>query len=137
MASSDDDFSMKTMISTGSAISGNLRVSGGMMVDGDIDGNVEISGNIIIGDKARVRGNITARSATIRGIVIGDVTAPEGIKLTPTSTVIGDVTTHRLQVEDKVVLHGNCISIADVERYDKESQAQSQSKEIRNKAFAR
>jgi len=46
MASSDDDFSMKTMISTGSAFSGNLRVSGGMMVDGDIDGNVEISGKI-------------------------------------------------------------------------------------------
>ncbi|MBP5401632.1 MAG: polymer-forming cytoskeletal protein [Treponema sp.] len=137
MASSDDDFSMKTMISAGSAFSGDFRVAGGMMVDGDIDGNVEISGNIIIGDKARVRGNIAARSATIRGIVIGDVTAPEGIKLMPTSTVIGDVSTHRLQVEDKVVLHGNCISIPDVERYDQETAMQNQSKEIRNKAFAR
>lgn len=135
MASNVDDFSMNTMISMGSAFSGDLRVLGGMIVEGDIDGNIETSGNIIVGDKARIRGNIVARAATIRGIVIGDIVAPEGIKLNSTSTVIGDLTTHKLQVEDKVILHGNCISISDEERFDKESLAHSQLKEIRNKAI--
>lgn len=132
-----DDISINTMIGGGSAFSGVLKVSGGMMVDGDIDGNIEITGNLIIAERARVRGNIVAKSATISGIVIGDIRAPEGVKLMSTSTVIGDVSTRKLQVADKVVLHGHCISISDEERYIKEDAVQAQSKEIRNKAFAR
>lgn len=132
-----DDISINTMIGGGSAFSGDLRVSGGMMVDGDVDGNIEISGNIIVAERARVRGNITAKSAIISGIVIGDIKAPESIKLMSSSTVIGDVSTRKLHVADKVVLHGHCISISEQERYEKEDALQSQSKEIRNKAFAR
>ena len=132
-----DDISINTMIGGGSAFYGDLRVSGGMMIDGDVDGNIEISGNIIVAERARVRGNITAKSAIISGIVIGDIRAPESIKLRSSSTVIGDVSTRKLHVADKVILHGHCISIADQERYEKEDTVQSQSKEIRNKAFVR
>lgn len=132
-----DDISINTMIGGGSAFYGDLRVFGGMMIDGDVDGNIEISGNIIVAERARVRGNITAKSAIISGIVIGDIRAPESIKLMSSSTVIGDVSTRKLHVADKVILHGHCISIADQERYEKEDTVQSQSKEIRNKAFVR
>lgn len=132
-----DDISINTMIGGGSAFYGDLRVSGGMMIDGDVDGNIEISVNIIVAERARVRGNITAKSAIISGIVIGDIRAPESIKLMSSSTVIGDVSTRKLHVADKVILHGHCISIADQERYEKEDTVQSQSKEIRNKAFVR
>src|SRR5574344_1405286 len=131
-----DDISINTMIGGGSAFSGDLRVSGGMMIDGDVDGNIEISGNIIVAERARVRGNITAKSAIISGIVIGDIRAPESIKLMSSSTVIGDVSTRKLHVADKVILHGHCISISEQERYEQADAVQSQSKEIRNKAFA-
>lgn len=137
MASSFDDISINAMVGGGSAFSGNLKVSGGLMVDGDIDGNIEISGNIIVGERARIRGNIVAKSATISGIVIGDVTAPDSIKLMSSSAIIGDVSTHKLQMAEKVIFHGHCISIPDDERFDKEFSSQIQSKEIRNKAFAR
>ncbi|MCR5612760.1 polymer-forming cytoskeletal protein [Treponema sp.] len=132
-----DDISITTMVGGGSAFSGNLRVAGGMMVDGDIDGNIEISGNIIIAERARVRGNIVAKSAVISGIVIGDIKAPESVRLMSTSAVIGDISTHKLQVADKVILHGHCISIPDEELYQKEDSIQTQSKEIRSKAFVR
>ena len=137
MASNFDDISINTMIGAGSAFSGDLKVSGGLIVDGDNEGNIELSGNIIIAERARVRGNIVAKSAIISGIVIGDVTAPEGVKLMSTSAVIGDVFTHKLQVADKVVVQGHCISIPDDERFEKQYAIQCQSKEIRNKAFAR
>jgi cytoskeletal protein CcmA (bactofilin family) len=133
----NDDFSINTMVGDGSAFSGNLKVSGGLMVEGDIDGNIEISGNIIVGERARVRGNIVAKSAIISGVVIGDITAPDSIKLMSSSAVIGDVSTRKLQVAEKVVLHGHCISILEEERYENEFSVQSQSKEIRNKAFIR
>ena len=105
-----DDISICTLVGSGSSFLGNLRVNGAMMVDGDIDGDLEVSGNLIIGEKARVRGNISAKSAVISGIVLGDINAPEGIKLTATSTVLGDIATHRLQIAQGVVFNGQCSS---------------------------
>ncbi|MCQ2610289.1 MAG: polymer-forming cytoskeletal protein [Treponema sp.] len=132
-----EDFSIKTIVADGSAFSGNLKVTGGLMIDGDIDGNLETTGNILIGEKARIRGNVVAKSAIVSGIVIGDITAPDGIKLNSTSTVIGDISTHKLQIADKVIFHGHCISLPDEEKYQKEVVLQNQSKEIRNRAFGR
>lgn len=132
-----DDISINTMVGSGSAFSGDLRVSGGMVVDGDIDGNIEISGNIIVAERARIRGNIEAKSAIISGIVIGDIKAPESIKLMSTSVVIGDVSTRKLNVAEKVVFHGHCISISEQERFENRDSVYSQSKEIRSKAFVR
>lgn len=129
-----DDISINTIIGSGSAVSGNLRINGAMMIDGDIDGNIEASGNIIIGEKAKIRGNISARSATVSGIVLGDITAPEGIKLQATSTVIGDIATKRLILSAGVILHGHCIALSDTEEYQKEVEKQEQLKDIRNRS---
>lgn len=137
MASHFDDISINTMIGSGSTFSGDLKVFGGLMVGGDINGNIETSGNIIIAERARVKGNIIAKSAVVSGIVIGDIVAPDGVKLQPSSAVIGDVFTHKLQVADKVVIHGHCISIPDDERFERQYALQRQSKEIRNRAFSR
>ncbi len=112
-----------------------MRVNGAMMVDGDIDGDLEVSGNLIVGEKARVRGNINAKSAVISGIVLGDVTAPESIRLTETSTVIGDIATHRLQIAQGVVFNGHCIALSDDDLFEKESVKQRQLREIKSKTI--
>lgn len=105
-----DNISINTVIGTGSSISGDIRVQGRLRIDGDIDGNVEASGNIHVGAASRIRGNITALSAVIEGVVIGDITAPKGVTLLSTSAVIGDVTTEQLQIEENGIVHGYCIS---------------------------
>ena len=130
-----DDISICTLVGSGSSFSGNMRVNGAMMVDGDIDGDLEVSVNLIVGEKARVRGNITAKSAVISGIVLGDISAPEGIKLTATSTVLGDIATHRLQIAQGVVFNGHCISLSDEDLFEKESTKQRQLKEIKQKTI--
>lgn len=137
MAFNFDDISINTIIGSGSAFAGNLRVTGSMMIDGDVDGDIELSGNLIVGEKARIRGNITARSATISGIVLGDIVAPESIKLMPTSTIVGDIATHRLMLSEGVVFHGHCIALSDDEKYEKEVATQNQLKEIRSKTIIR
>ena len=137
MALNYDDISINAMIGASSCLKGNIVVSGGIMVNGDIDGNIECTGNIIVGEGARIKGNVIARSATISGIILGNVVAPDGIRILSKATLIGDISTKRLQIEDKVVFHGYCISIADEQQYEKEFNEYSQSKEIRNKVFVR
>lgn len=119
MAFFSDDISINTIVGEGSAVSGNLRVNGFVRVDGDIDGNLDTPGNVIIGEKARIRGNITAAAVTVGGIVIGDISAPKSITLLSESIVIGNITTRRLQIAENTFVQGHCVSLKDEESYSK------------------
>lgn len=117
MAIFNDDISINTLLGTGSFIKGDLKVNGFMRIDGDLDGNLETSGNLIIGANARINGNVTALSATISGIVKGNVNAVNSVKLLSNSTVIGDIQTHSLEVEENVLIHGHYISLREDKDY--------------------
>jgi cytoskeletal protein CcmA (bactofilin family) len=122
MAFISDDISINTLIGQGSFVSGNLKINGFIRIDGDVNGHIETQINVIIGDSARIKGNINAKSIVIGGIVLGDITAPKGIKLLSNSVVIGDLITQNLQIEDNVIFNGHCISLGSEEEYKASSQ---------------
>lgn len=134
MAFRSDDISINTLIGNGSFIKGNVHVNGFIRIDGDIDGDLDTDGAVIISERAKIRGNLTAKSAIIGGIVLGDISAKEGVKLLSTSAVIGNIITKKVQMEENVIFHGHCISISDDKRFDEESNEFLQAKAIRDKA---
>ncbi len=134
MAFRSDDISINTFVGNGSFIKGNMKVNGFIRVDGDIDGDLETDGAVIISERARIQGNLTAKSAIIGGIVLGNVSAPESVKLLSTSAVVGDIITHRIQMDDNVIFHGHCIAIRDEQRFDEETNRFLEKKAIQNKA---
>ena len=101
MAFRSDDISINTLIGSGSFIQGNVRVNGFVRIDGDIDGDLETDGVVIISEKARLRGNLSAKSAIIGGIVLGDISVKEEIKLLSSSAVIGNIIARKVQMEEK------------------------------------
>lgn len=117
MAFRSDDISINTFIGSGSSVSGDLKIAGFITIHGDLDGDLEAAGKVIVGEDARVRGNIAAKSAIIGGVVEGNIIAPDFIQLFQTSTVIGDLSTRRLVLEDGGLFHGHCISLADEGEY--------------------
>lgn len=133
MALRIDDISINTIIGSGSAISGDIRINGFVRVDGDINGNLETDGNVIIGENARIHGNVKAKSVIIGGIILGDVYAPEGAKILSSAAVLGDILSKKVQVEDKAIIHGKCISLKDSERFEQETEKHLQSKAIKEK----
>lgn len=114
-----DDISINTILGKDSFFSNEVKIKGNLRVEGDVDGNIETTGNIFIGEKARIRGDIIAESAEIYGIVIGDVIAPKRLKIFSTAVVIGDVYTKRIQIADKSIFTGHCISHKNEEDYEK------------------
>jgi cytoskeletal protein CcmA (bactofilin family) len=134
MALRSDDISINTIIGDGSAVTGNLHVNGFIRIDGDINGNLETDGNVIIGEKARLRGNVKAKSAIIGGIVLGDIVAKEGVTLLSSAAVVGDIISRKVQFEDHVVFHGYCVSLEAEEKFTAESERYLQAKAIRTKA---
>lgn len=132
---SSEDASINNLLNVGSSIRGNVRITGFMRVDGDLDGNLECSGAVIVGEKARVRGNITARSVTVSGIVLGDIWAPEGVHLAARSVVLGDVQTHSFRADEEVVFNGHCISLKDDAAYNEAAERWQNAKAISAKVF--
>lgn len=133
MALRIDDISINTIIGNGSAISGDIKVNGFVRIDGDIDGNLETDGNVIVGENARIRGDVKAKSIIIGGIIVGNVTATNSAKVLSEAAVIGDIISHKVQIDDLALFSGHCISLKNDEAYTKASTEYLQSKAIKAK----
>ncbi len=113
-----DEVAINTLIGPGSSIHGNLKVNGFIRIDGDLDGNLETPGNVIVGEAARIRGTVRARSVSVGGVIQGDVVAPEGVTILSSGMVLGAVLTRRLLVEEEVLLNGPCVAVNDQARFE-------------------
>ncbi|MDR3311708.1 MAG: polymer-forming cytoskeletal protein [Spirochaetaceae bacterium] len=111
------DVSINTLIGSGAKFVGDLNLEGFARVDGDVDGSLQTSGRVFIGKNARVRGDVAAKSAVVGGIVEGNITAPDFVRLFSTAAVLGDITTHSLEVAPDVILQGHCIALKDQAEY--------------------
>lgn len=134
MAFLTDDISVRTIIGLGSAISGDVHADGFIRVEGDIDGNLESTGHIDIGNAARINGNVTAQSVVLGGIVLGDIYAPNGIKLLSSSAVIGNISTKKLEIQENVIFHGHCIALKNEDEFTAASEHFSNMVSIRSRA---
>lgn len=113
-----DDVTIKTIVGDETRIEGNIEVSGVLRLDGDVDGNVSSNACIMIGEKARVNGNIKADSVISRGIVKGNILAERGVNLYSSAVVIGDVLTKKINIQEGVFIEGHCFAIDDSTLFD-------------------
>jgi len=75
-----------------------LRVEGRIVSDedltihGSVEGSIELGDNsLLIGPGARVKADLTAKTITISGAVVGKVRATERVELRETASVEGDI----------------------------------------------
>ncbi|MCR5062217.1 MAG: polymer-forming cytoskeletal protein [Treponema sp.] len=133
MALRIDDISINTILGKGTSISGDIKVNGFVRVDGDIKGNLETDSNVIVGENSRIQGNVKSKTIIIGGIILGNVFATDNIKLLSGAVVIGDLISHKVQIEDSAVIHGHCISLKNDELFDQTSNNYLQKKAIKDR----
>ena len=107
-----DPAKMETIIGPDTRFQGNVRSKGYVRVDGEIDGSVSAEG-VIIGEKAVVTGDITAKMVFVGGKVTGNVTAAAALELQPKGQIRGDIRTAQLSIVDGAVFEGQCVMAAD------------------------
>ena len=100
-----------------------LRIEGHIVSDDNltIDGNVE--GTIVVGDHtltvgpgATVKADLTARTITVSGAVIGKVHAHELLDLRATGSVVGEIVAASLRMADGAVVAGPVDAAGSVKR---------------------
>jgi cytoskeletal protein CcmA (bactofilin family) len=102
----NEDFSINTIIGPGTNVSGNIESGGFTRVDGNVQGDVKAKGRLIIGERARMKSNISATTVTVGGVVFGNVLASERLVVLATGLIMGDIITRRIQADEGCLIHG-------------------------------
>jgi cytoskeletal protein CcmA (bactofilin family) len=88
-------------------IRGELTGSEDLYLDGAIEGTIDLRDHsLIIGPNGKIKAGITARDLVVHGKVEGNVTATGRVELRKSCTLIGDVSTQRIVIEDGAFFKG-------------------------------
>jgi cytoskeletal protein CcmA (bactofilin family) len=101
---------MPSIISANLRITGNLESEGDIQIDGVVEGDIR-SSSLTVSDSATVRGAIEADTVAIAGSVTGQIKA-KTVTLQRTARVIADIVQESLSIEPGAYFEGNTRRIA-------------------------
>ncbi|MXZ74638.1 MAG: hypothetical protein F4207_03540 [Gemmatimonadetes bacterium] len=97
-----------TIIAKGAEMNGSMDVEGNVRVDGTVHGDVKATEGVEVGKTGRIVGSsIESKTAVIHGYVESHLIVSQHILLGGKSTLVGDLNTKTLVIEEGAVFHGN------------------------------
>jgi len=88
-------------------IKGDISGAEPLFVDGQVEGTITLADHrVTIGRNGIVTANINAKEVVIMGKVTGNVECSDRLDIRGEGTLIGDVVTQRISVEDGAVMSG-------------------------------
>lgn len=102
-----------SLIGAGTTIEGDLNFSGGMRIDGHVNGNVIAApgkpSTLVLSEHARVDGEVNVTHLVVNGTITGPVTASEYLELQGKAKVNGDVHYKTLEIQLGAIVEGRLI----------------------------
>ena len=102
-----------SLIGAGTTIEGNLNFSGGLRIDGQVNGSVVAAqgkpSTLVLSEHARVNGEVNVTHLVINGSISGPVFASEYMELQSKAKVNGDVHYATLEIQLGAIVDGRLI----------------------------
>lgn len=106
-----------SLIGAGTRIVGDVHFTGGLRVDGEIDGSIIATpgkpSTLVLSEHARVKGEINVTHLVVNGEVTGPVSVTEYLELQSKSKVTGDVHYKTMEIQLGAVVEGRLIHLAE------------------------
>ena len=102
----NEDFSINTIVGPGTSVLGNIESGGFTRIDGNVQGGLRAKGRVVIGERARMKSNVSGTFVTVGGVVFGNVLASERLIVLATGLVMGDIITRRIQADEGCLING-------------------------------
>jgi cytoskeletal protein CcmA (bactofilin family) len=96
------------LISNGTDITGDIKSSGDIRIDGTLAGNLNTKGKVVIGPTGKVTGEVICKNSEVSGIVEGKITVGQLLNLKASSKILGDIVTSKLSIEPGAKFSGSC-----------------------------
>jgi cytoskeletal protein CcmA (bactofilin family) len=107
---------LSSLIATGVEIVGDVVVTDGVRVDGQVSGSVlskqDAKALLVLSEKGRIDGNVRVHDAVINGTICGDLEVEHFVELQPKARVTGDIKYRTLQLECGAQVEGRLECIA-------------------------
>jgi cytoskeletal protein CcmA (bactofilin family) len=111
---------IRSLISEGTVLQGQIRFSEGLRIDGEVHGDVTAGGEgdslLVISEKARVMGKVKAGHVIINGEVRGPVVSDQLLELQPKARVIGEVRYELLEMHQGAWVEGELKPLKSAEK---------------------
>ena len=77
-----------------------------LVLEGDLEGKLTLHNRLTIGPKSKVKANIKAKEVVVFGTIHGNVEAENRIALRTGATIVGDIKTAGIIIEDGAYFKG-------------------------------
>jgi len=109
---------LSSLIAEGVEITGDVVFTGGMRIDGRVNGNVigrSLDGKapalLVLSDKGRIEGSVRCGDAVINGAVVGDLEVEHLLELQSEARVSGTIRYRQLQLDVDAAVQGQLIRV--------------------------
>jgi cytoskeletal protein CcmA (bactofilin family) len=92
----------------GAAFKGELEFEDTMRIDGRFEGKIFSKNELIVGESARIEGEIHVGRIAISGTVLGKIKADQRIEIHRAGKVYSDIDTPALIIDEGALFQGNC-----------------------------
>ncbi len=103
-----NDKGLHTIMGEGTHLEGTLTVPHSVRIDGILKGRLETTETLTVGSTGQIEADIIAKSAIIGGSVRGNLSVEDRVELEAKSSLIGDLKTRDLIINEGATFHGNC-----------------------------
>lgn len=103
-----DNGAAVNLISQGTEITGDVKSTGDIRIDGVLNGNMVTKGKVVIGATGRVKGEVECKNSEVSGLIDGKITVTQLLTLKASSKINGTIITAKLSIEPGAVFTGNC-----------------------------
>ena len=89
-------------------LKGEISAAEDLYVDGEVRGAIELREySLTVGPNGKVEANVTAREIIVYGSLNGNVVASEKVEIRKTGSILGDLSTARIIIEDGAYFKGS------------------------------
>ncbi len=96
------------LLCEGTVIVGDIKTKNDIRIDGMIKGKIVTSGKVVVGNTAKIEGDIDCMNIDIMGEVLGNITASNVTSLKNQARMVGNIITSALIIESEAFFSGNC-----------------------------
>ena len=108
---------LSSLIAKGVAVVGDVIVTDGVRVDGEVAGNVlskpDSKGLLVLSEKGRIEGGVRVHDAVINGTILGDVEVDHFLELQANAKITGNIRYRNLQMECGARVEGRLDCVAE------------------------
>lgn len=100
--------SSQTLIGKGAFLVGDMQIYGPLRLDGEMSGSIVSKSRVVLGESAKLIGNLKAQNAEISGEIEGNIEVVEILTLKPSAHIKGDIACNKLIIEPGAKFNGKC-----------------------------